>query len=177
VIYNASFELLKKLEPYKITRDEDMPWVYQKANPVGRWKHDDWIAFKNTPRMETAYRIPQPYKMVAGNAIPEETPLPLDYPLVPGAAFEIKPWTNGQGFEENKKWVWMIHPVQPAGKWARLACYLPDGTWVECFQTYSFNFFGNKIPVYEGIKHDPHPVDCMCWSREMSISIKWGKLT
>ncbi len=167
--------LHKKIQVYRVTRDEDMPLVYQFANPSGRPYHEDWLFGKCVKRMDTAYKPPFPFEMIAGNATKVRRPLPLDYPLVPGVAFEIGPWWDGEK-NVDKKWVWMVDPIQPAGHWAKLAVYLPDGSLEPCFYTRSMGILGNKVPLYYGLKHDPHPVDCMAWMWEASVSIKWKTL-
>ena len=84
--------LLKKIEQYKVTKDQDMPWVYQKANPNGRPLHDDWLLGKSTLRIDCAYKCPLPFKMMQGNATMVEKPIPIDYPVVPGTTYEIRVW-------------------------------------------------------------------------------------
>lgn len=166
--------LYEKLEPYRVNDPAQLPFVYQPygLNPAGRPYHDDWAFLKRTSRLETAYRAPLPFKMIAGNATMVERPLPMDYPLTPGVAFEVRPWYDGVN-NVDKKWVWMVDPIQPAGCWAELAVWLPEGVWFPCYSTSSFNFLGNKVPIYYGLRHDPHPVDACCWFPEVSISVKW----
>lgn len=168
-IYPGLFE---KIKNYRILEDKNMPVVYQKGG--GRDLHEDWFIGKKTPRILTAYRPPMPFKMFKGNAVLIENPLPLDYPLTPDAKFSIRPWFDGKN-NVDKKWVWMVDPIQPAGHWAELMVYLPDGTWERCYKTQSINFLGNKLVSYMGFRPDPHPVDAAAWFPELCpLSIKWG---
>ena len=177
-------DLYRRIQPYRIHDDSELPWVYQKANPVGRPNHGDWEIpwlpsfiqpWGKISRLSTAYKAPFPFEMIAGNATKVEVPLPMDYPTVPGVNYEIKPWYDGEK-NVDKKWVWAVEPIQPAGHWALLAVSLPGGLLEPCFYTRSVAVLGNKIPVYYGLKPDYHPVDSCAWMWEASLSVKWGSL-
>lgn len=168
--------LSKKLKPYKVTDDTDLPWAYQAANPKGRPLHDDWVVGKKTRRIDTAFRIPLPLVKVAGNAEPEWVPIlrPELWTFAPGAKVEMHPYQDHlEPTPMIVPWVLTMTSGQPAGQWSRQAAYL-GGEWVECYYTRSMNLFGNKLFFYGGLKIDVNPRDLMVWWPEVSASVKWG---
>jgi hypothetical protein len=170
--------LSKKLAPYKVTNDTDLPWAYQTANPKGRPLHDDWVLGKKIRRIDTAFRIPLPLVKVAGNAEPEWVPIlrPELWTFAPGAKVEMRPYQDHlEPTPMIVPWVLTMTSGQPAGQWSRQAAYL-GGEWVECYYTRSMNVFGNKLFIYGGLKIDVNPRDLMVWWPEFSGSIKWNWL-
>lgn len=173
-----------KLAPYRVTNDADLPWAYQTANPQGRPLHDDWFFDKDEPRINTAFKVPLPFKKIAGNAEPEWVPLLKDWPLAPGAITKQEVWHDG-GLSPTGKdgqiitLVLTMTPIHPPGQWSRQAVYL-NGEWVECYYTKTTTVRTHpdgsidRMLVYEGLKLDPNPPDLMTWFPEVSASIKWN---
>ena len=164
--------LAEKIASYKVTRDSDMPPPYRQG--TGRERHSDWLLFKSTPRIDTAYKCPLPFRMIRGNAKLVRVPIPLDYPLVPGTPIDIENWYDGKN-NVPKKWILTAEPIQPAGKWGEFAVYLPNGKYEPCFKTRSVWTPTGKVPLYLGLRHDVHPIDACCWMWELSASLKWWK--
>ena len=78
-----------------------LPLDYQSKNVGGggRTTHDDWVLFKSTPRIDTAYAVPLPFRKLAGNAEPQWVPLwNPNYPLLPEAQTkDIQLWREDIG--------------------------------------------------------------------------------
>lgn len=169
--------LYKKLAPFKVTDDTDLPWSYQKANPQGRPFHDDWVVGKSTPRINTAFMVPLPLKKIAGTGEPEWVPvLNPKWTFAPGAEVKTAPFADGIEPMVLCPWVRTMTSVHAAGLWSRQA-FWNGSEWIECYYTRSVNFFGSRFTFYEGLKIDVNPRDLMCWYPEVSGSIKWGQTT
>lgn len=166
-------KLYDAIQPYKIRRDEDMPWVYQAANPNGRPLHDDWLLFKSKPRIDTAYQIPVPFVRLDGNAQYIETPIKPGYPIAPGTPVVMKEYLSEAG-PVVVPWVWTMHPIHPAGQWSKQGAYI-SGVLTECYHSKSIGILGNRVTWYHGLKADWKFEDQMVWMWEASFSIKWGK--
>lgn len=172
--------LANKLRKFRVTEDSDLPYAYQRANPQGRPLHDDWVVGKSIRRIDTAYRVPLPFRKVAGNAEPEWVPIlrPELWKFAPGAQVEERPYKDHlMDAPAVVPWVLTMTSGAPAGRWSRQEVWLGDEHgWTECYYSRSVNAFGNKIFVYAGLKIDVNPRDLMCWFPEVSASIKWGHL-
>ena len=161
--------LVKKLKAFGHPPDTWLPWDYQRANPKGRWLHDDWVLFKSTPRISTAYAVPLPFKKIAGNAEPVWMPIRNPaYPLAPGAETKVAPFNFGDGTKDYR-WVLTMMSIHDAGFWSRQTAFI-GGAWVECYYTRSWSIFGKRFTWYDGLKLDQDGP--MCWYPEASASLK-----
>lgn len=159
--------LYQKLKPYRVTNDADLPAAYRQGS--GRELHGDWVIFKNVKRIDTAYKVPMPFKKLRGNQVPHLIPYQEGYPLVPGTDVVNAYYWDGT------RSILMPHimaydPVPEVGQWGVYAAYL-NGEWVECFRTatYPFKYFGyNRWVSYFGLKSDLTLGDWMAWLWEIS---------
>ena len=159
------FTLPKKIKPYRVTNDADLPAAYRQGSC--RELHGDWVIFKDTPRIETAYKIPQPYKQLRGNQKSRLIPYQIGYPLVPDTKVMLADYYDGI------KTISMPHilsydPVPDVGQWGVYAALL-NGEWVECFRTSKLKYFGKIWVNYFGLKPDLTLGDWMTWYPEISF--------
>lgn len=169
-------KLYQKIQKYRVTKDNDLPFAYQQANPQGRPLHNDWTIpwlpswlqpWGKIPRMRTAYLLPMPTKQIAGNVTPRWFPAQKDYPLVPGT--EIKELEyNGDVVPH----VFGVDPYLNAGQWSIQAVWL-DGEWIECYHTSTKMLFGRKLSLNHGLRPDITLGDFMFWFPE--INVTWTK--
>src|SRR3990167_11372729 len=87
-------KLYSEIQPYRVTQDEDMPEVYRKG---ARDSHDDWILFKGTKRINTAYKVPMPFRKIAGTQEPIWTAWNGSYPLAPDTRIQVRPYFTAAG--------------------------------------------------------------------------------
>lgn len=160
-------DLYKKIQPHRVTKDEDMPWAYQRANPKGRPLHDDWFMLKSTPRMSTAYKVPYPFKKIAGNQKSIWVPYQAEYPLHPEAEIRQLPWWSGSQTLIIPHIEVYEHIAKP-GEWSEQAAWL-DGEWVPCFYTKTSMIFGTKVKRCWGLKPDTTPGDWIAWMPEFVL--------
>ena len=155
-------DLAVRLQKYRVTKDEDMPEVYRQGQrPI----HDDWgipslpsamQPWTKIPRIWTAYKVPVPFKRVAGNQEPGWERYLEGYPLAPDAQVQLMPIHTISGVICVPH-VLTMHPVGDIGTWSRQAAWI-DGTWRECFYTSSRKFFGKKLITY----YIPYFVKIIC---------------
>lgn len=146
------------LQPYKVTRDEDMPYAYQFANPKGLPYRND-LGFMNTlpalqpwqkmKRMDFFYRPPMPFRIKSGNKVRVDQIIDPSYPLAPGAEVFYKDvYTVGGKFS-------LPHiTVDQAGEGLTIWEAYLGGKWVECFWRYHKNLFGKRFSAYSGARPD-----------------------
>ncbi len=148
--------LYRRLQKYRVTKDEDMPWAYRKANPNGRPHHNDWgimsdnpilkflQPWQRIPRSWSAYRCPLPLRIEGPK---EVRAIPWDgkYPLV--SRTEV--FDKRTEFWDGEKVVPITLPhvnvdFQGYGK-TKFYAFL-DGEWVHCGNGIKRDF---KIPFYK----------------------------
>ena len=148
--------LVKLTAEYKPT-EAQMPRAYQRPamNPEGRFLHDDWFMFKNTPRIEFARRIPLPLKGIKGTFKKVPKRVDIGYPLSPGTEifdFEGFPSVMVEYAEEG---------------WSEFAFWHHDH-WEPCVKQYmktiNIPFIGKRVlKFYSGLKQDVTFGDWMAW--------------
>lgn len=158
--------LFKRIQPYRVTRDEDMPAPYRRR---ARFLSDDFPFWPLTriPRMRRAYRLPMPPKQLEGNMEPRWHPwFSEDYPLAPEARIEDRDWYNGTDTVRVKH-ILSVDPVpEKAGQWSLQAVWL-DGKWEPCYLTWKKKILGKVWAHNRGLRPEPAP-DTMWWFPE------WG---
>ena len=169
-------DLAKNLRIHRVKSDEEMPAPYRKGK---RDRHDDWgirgvskkiQPWTLIPRRWTAFRVPMPFRKVAGNQEPKWTPYDGVYPLAPGARLSIGDYFDGQQVVKIPH-VLTMHSVYDSG-WSLQEAYI-NGAWRTCFYTSSQEVAGKRLTVYQGLRLEAHP-DTMAWFPEASIS--WKKV-
>lgn len=175
-------KLYDLIQTYRVKEDLQMPLVYQNI-PGGRPLHDDWIMLKKTPRIETAYKIPLPFKQTKGNVLTEWMLYDGIYPLSPKTETkEIEIYINSEQEKSGRISKILTHfKVDTADLgFSAFAAYI-KGQWRECFYQYKQVIFGYRILLYAGLKQDltvvPMPdgslkSDMMAWFPEISASLK-----
>jgi hypothetical protein len=156
-------ELYDALEPYRVTRDQDMPWAYQFANPNGRpYANDIGIMTKNpilkalqpwqsVRRMDKARRSPYPFIITKGEKVKNWYPLDPTYPLAPGTIVEVRPYCVG-GNTHNIPHVLIDDAVDGAG-WTQYQAFI-GGRWRNAYRRYSRRVGSYMLKHYQGYKCD-----------------------
>lgn len=163
-----------------------MPWAYQFANPNGRPYHDDWgIMSKNKilqffqpyqkiKRMDCAYKLPLPFKIINGPITKEWRLWDTTYPTVPGTPIEFKDYYTIAG-----KFSLPHALTDEAGYGLTTYAAYIDGEWVECFSQYHKKIGSKRLSYYRGLKQDltvgfhedwSLKSDLMCWFPELSVT-------
>jgi len=164
-------KLYDMIQPYRVTDDALMPEEYQFTNPKGRPLHDDWAIFKNVRRMDCAYRIPLPFKVIKGPSHKDWMTFDPAYPLSPG--MEVR-YDNASGD---------MQVLTDRGEYG-LVTYAGfiNGEWRPCFQKYTGKWFGKRLSWYKGLHQDNNVTpsyatstgkirsDLMCWFPELACS-------
>ena len=135
-------DIAMRLAGRYVKHEIDMPWVYSRLNPKGRYFHDDWLpGFKQIPRRITTYRLPAPSFKIAGNANPQWIPLQYGYPLAPIYDIKEMDWFDGK---ETRKipHIFTMLPVHPIGQWSIQGVYL-DGEIRPCYITWTKKYSKN----------------------------------
>ena len=137
--------LVKLTEQYRPT-EEQMPWVYQVANPIANFLHRDWQFWKDTPRIFNARRIPLPLKGIKGTFKKVPKRIDLGYPTPPGT--EI---FDFDGFPSV-----MVEYAEEG--WSEFAFWHHDH-WEPCVKQYmktiNIPFIGKRVlKFYSGLKQD-----------------------
>lgn len=163
------------VQPYRVKDDALMPLAYRR--PAGRFLHDDWAVFKDTPRISTAYRVPLPFKQVQGSCSPQWLLWDPSYPASPNLRIENRDYSTAWGVI-NRPHALVDQAVEGSG-YATFAAWL-DGKWVPVFQSYRKVIFGRLLAKYTGgLKQDvtvtPQPdgsikSDIMGWWDPSSLS-------
>ena len=161
-------DLVEAIRPYRVKDDALMPRAYQKANPQGRPFHNDWPwPFSKIPRMETAYRVPLPFKMVDGHSVPRWMPWQEGYPEAPEAQFRVA--TAGLPYTRE---VLAHDPVPAIGQSGTFAAFL-NGAWMPCYYASSTYLFGRRLHTNRGLKPDLTLGDMMAW---LEASLSYTKI-
>lgn len=167
-LFLADPYLYKLIQPYRVRRDEDMPWTYQFANPKGRPLHDDWFVGKSVRRMDCAYKLPQPYRIFEGPKKSVRIPFKDGYPLAPGTVTERGDYWDGEKHIPNHLYIYADYGLYGLCKYE---AYIPHlDKWVHVFTKYTGKFFGKRLSWYSGVHQDQHPVDAMCYFPEFACS-------
>jgi hypothetical protein len=161
--------LYDSIQKYRVVDDAMMPEEYRFSNPKGRPYHDDWFFGKKIRRMDCAYRIPLPFKVIGGSFRREFMLFDPSYPLAPGMETKTE---NG-----------LTYVLTDRGNYGLVtyAAFI-DGEWKSCFQRYTGKWFGKRLSWYHGL-HQDNTVsirpdgsirsDLMCWFPELACS--WVK--
>lgn len=181
--YNPA--LYDLIQPYRVTDDAFMPLAYRDI-PGGRPLHDDWGVMGKLPalqpwqrirRMDCAYRIPLPAKIIKGPYHWEWQLWDATYPLAPGFVVEDRPIWDGT------RSVMAPHVFLQVSELGRTeyAGFIA-GEWRPCFTRYSGRVMGRTLKYYNGLKPDVGcsfdeslniKSDCLWWFPEISVS--WTK--
>ncbi len=138
-------DIFDAIQAFKVVDDTLVPWAYQTANPNGRPLHNDWAAFKDTPRIGTAFRVPLPFKQISGECVPQWMLWDPDYPQSPGLKTEIRP--------DGHTYALVDCAVENSG-YATFAAWI-NGKWMPCFQSYRKRIFNRNYAQYSGgLKQD-----------------------
>jgi hypothetical protein len=163
------------IQPYRVKDDALMPLAYQR--PAGRFLHDDWAVFKDTPRISTAYRVPLPFRQDSGASQKKWMLWDPSYPASPGLAIEVRPiWTEWGTF--NLPHALVDQAIEGSGS-ASFSAWI-NGEWTPVFKSYRRALFGRLLAAYSGgLKQDvtvtPQPdgsikSDIMGWWDPPSLS-------
>ena len=145
-------EIYDAVESCRVYEDSLMPWEYQRANPKGRTLHDDWAIFKDTPRIETARRVPLPFKQISGASEKRWMLWDSSYPTAPGTVIESRPIWDGVKTQVLPHAL-VDCAVEGSGA-AEFAVWL-EGKWTPCFKTYRKKVLGRLLAYYSGgLKQD-----------------------
>lgn len=163
-------------EPYRVTDDALMPEEYRKG---ARDKHDDWTLMRSTPRIETARRVPLPFRQDSGVSEKRWMLWDISYPTAPLTPVKDREYhTVGGVF--NLPHALVDCQVEGSG-WASFSAWL-DGRWVPCFKSYRKVVMGRLLAYYSGglksditvsLKPDGSiRSDLMCWWDPPTCSFK-----
>lgn len=137
------------IQSYRVKDDALMPWVYQNSR---RSTHDDWAIMKNVKRIDTAYRVPLPFKQISGKSEKRWVLWDEKYPTSPDLQMEMR------GIWDGEKNQWMLHALIDCaveeGGWAEFAAFI-NGKWVPVFKQYRAIVLGRRLAYYGGgLKQD-----------------------
>ena len=136
-------------EPYRVTDDALMPAEYRKG---ARDKHDDWAVMRSTPRIETARRVPLPFRQDSGVCEKRWMLWDTCYPATPGTLIETREYRTVGGVF-NLPHALVDCQIEGSG-WASFSAWL-DGRWVPCFKSYRKVIMGRLLAYYSGgLKQD-----------------------
>lgn len=167
--------LYDEIQPYRVTDDALMPEEYRFSNPKGRPYHDDWAIFKGVRRMDCAYRIPLPFKIISGEKRQEWLHWDENYPLAPGHDVEYRDVVLPHGTHKRP------FVLTDRGGYG-LVTYVAwiKGEWVPCFKKYTRRIGSKRLSWYKGLHQDNHVSypdetgfvrsDLMTWFPEMACS-------
>jgi hypothetical protein len=155
-------KLYDLLQPYRVTRGEDMPVAYRKASG-GRWLRNDLGVmvddpssllakvqpWQSIPRMEFFYRIPLPMRIKSGNVVKVPQIWDMNYPASPALVIEYREVRTVSGVFN------LPHAIvdQAGPGLTRWEAWL-GGQWVECFWRYHKTIFGKRFSAYSGLRPD-----------------------
>ncbi len=139
------------IRSYRVKDDALMPLSYQNV-PGGRPTHDDWALFKSTKRIDTAYRVPLPFRQISGATEKRWVLWDPSYPSSPGLQIE-----------DRDVWDGVKHQMLPhalidcaieGSGWATFSAYIND-EWTPVFKQYRKVIFGRLFACYSGgLKQD-----------------------
>lgn len=159
-------EVYDLVQVYRVKDDSQMPAEYQKG---ARDKHDDWAVFKDTLRIDTAYRPALPFKQISGVKRRKDILWDPTYPTSPGHEIFYKDYYTSEG-----KFSLPHITVDDAGPgWATFAVYI-NGEWVPCFKQYHDVWFGKRLSYYSGgLKQDLTVGFNKDWSLRSDVMAWW----
>lgn len=188
LFYLFNPRLYKAIQPYKVISDNQMPLAYQNI-PGGRPLHNDWgfittnkfltwlQPWQRIKRMDTAYRVPLPFRIKEGQNNPANRVWDTLYPQAEGVKVELLPTGTSYG-----TWALPQALTDDSGDgWTTWEGWI-GGRWVNCFWTYQDKWFGRSLQFYYGVQQDltvsVNPdgslkSDLMCYFPGLSIS--WTK--
>ena len=170
-------KLFDLIQPYAVKDDGLMPEEYRFSNPKGRPYHDDWFFGKKVRRMDCAYRVPLPFKVISGPHHKSWMVFDPAYPMSPGAETKmLEVWTG----REHKT---CLHVLTDRGDHGlvKYAAFI-NGEWRHVFTKYTGLWFGKRLSWYWGLHqdntvsfHDDGSLrsDLMTWFPEVACS--WVK--
>ena len=145
------------IQQFRFTDDTLMPWAYQHANPDGRPYHNDWGVmtsnsflkalqpFQNIPRIETAYRVPLPFKQTKGTCAKQWMLWDSKYPASPDLQTEVR--------ADGHTYALIDCAVEGSGA-AEFSAWI-NGKWVPVFTQYRKMIWGRLFAHYSGgLKQD-----------------------
>ena len=141
------------VQSYRVTDDKLMPIAYRKLwVPQGRFLHDDWAIGSGTPRIETAYRVPLPFRQDSGASQKKWMLWDPSYPASPGLQIEVRPiWTEWGTF--NLPHALVDQQIEGSGA-ASFSAFI-GGVWMPVFTSYRKVIFGRLLAQYSGgLKQD-----------------------
>ncbi len=138
-----------------------MPWAYQFANPKGRPYHDDWgimgalsdwQPWQHIRRMDTAYRVPLPFKQTKGASEKKWILWDMTYPASPNLQIESRDIWDGTK-NQNLPHALVDCAIEGSGA-AEFSAFI-NGSWVPVFTQYRRMIFGRLFAHYSGgLKQD-----------------------
>lgn len=156
--------LYDAIQTYRVKDDALMPEEYREGN---RPLHDDWAFFKSVRRMDCAYRVPLPFRVIEGSFTRAWMLFDPAYPLSPGA--------------ETKTEGGLLYVLTDRGGYGlvKYEAFI-GGTWRPVFTKYTRVILGKRLSWYKGLHQDNHvsppengkPIrsDLMCWFPELAMS-------
>lgn len=131
-------------DPYRVTRDEDMPEEYRQGH---RPLHDDWFFGEFVCRMDTARRVPLPFRQDTGDCEKRWMLWDPSYPASPNLRIENREYRTAGGVF-NLPHALVDCQVEGSGL-ATFSAYL-NGQWVPCFKSYRKVIAGRLLAMYSG---------------------------
>lgn len=190
VLRTLNPKLYDAIQAHGVKDDALMPWAYQHANPQGRPYHDDWgiisgnsvlkalQPYQKIPRIDCAYRVPLPFKIIGGGKTQAWRLWDKSYPTAPDTKVEDR------SIKVNGTIQTLQHALcdEPSDGLVEFAAYI-GGKWTPCFKQYKKQIFGKRFFWYSGLKQDLTVAffgdgrlksDLMAWFPEVSVSWKVG---
>ncbi len=149
------------IQQYRVTDDALMPLAYQFANPNGRPYHNDWGVmgalsclqpWQKIMRMDTAYRVPLPFKGTGGAFEKRWMLWDPSYPTSPGLQIEDRDIWDGAATQRLPHAL-IDCAVEGMGA-TTFSAWIGD-TWRPVFTQYRRVIFGRLFAHYSGgLKQD-----------------------
>jgi len=156
-------KLYDLIQPYRVRDEALMPEEYREGH---RPLHDDWAMFKSVRRMDCAYRVSLPFKVISGAFHRDWMLFDPAYPMSPGMETKVE---NG-----------LTYVLTDRGDYGivKYAAFI-RGEWRHVFTKYTGKWFGKRLSWYKGL-HQDNTVsfhgdgslrsDLMCWFPEIACS-------
>ena len=139
------------IQSYRVKDDALLPRAYQNI-PGGRPLHDDWTLLRSVRRIDTAYRVPLPFRLEKGSCIQKWMLWDLSYPQSPG--LQIKDMEIWDGVKTQILPHALVDCAVENSGYATFSVWLGD-KWHPCFQSYRKSIFGRNYAQYTGgLKQD-----------------------
>lgn len=137
------------IQSYRVTDEKLMPLSYQSGD---RPLHNDWALFKDTKRIDTAYRVPLPFKQTSGASVKRWMLWDPSYPASPGLEIAGRPIWDGVK-TQTLPHALIDCSLEGAGA-ASFSAYI-NGNWVPVFKSYRRVICGRLLAHYSGgLKQD-----------------------